>query len=544
MKDYHSRYKICEAHLKAKSAIKDGIQQRFCQQCGKFHPVEDFDGDKRSCRARLDKHNARRRRMREMQHMLRTTGTVDEAALQAKYGLSEEELAPKVKKLQASMSKSVRKSNNGVHTPTGSMGHGSQSGNSSAGNLPGLDLSGLPGITQADLDLLGDDFLEDVLGPIPGMPQNAAGAAASFLAIDPASIMDLDDMAVLEELTREFGIDANAAALSAAQGGHALLGGKPHVAVPSTPSAAAGAFPAHSAPVSIHMPPGGHQGYPYVTQQQAALLAGMSQQRFSGPGGARGQFPFMPGQSPAGPSNTVTTGAAPTSLPPYMMQGMPQASNVSNPVAVRSSTNSVNFNGTDQPTVMEEALNLLAYDRSQVAYAAQEKLVRCSTKLFGCTPADLPPDLKASLMDMLVVEGMEGFMRPGCVHLEIDALVGPEEQAVLADGGMRAAIERYLAADTSGASAERTIVFQIGDKMALVVNGELKHVVCTAGAGSLLPSLEAVRPMALPAPAGRNAEVIVALWGNNLREEDTVLARSKGEYAAATYALKECLCRL
>ena len=46
--------------------------------CGKFQPLEDYDGDKRSCRERLDKHNARRRRQREMATMLRKTGTVDE----------------------------------------------------------------------------------------------------------------------------------------------------------------------------------------------------------------------------------------------------------------------------------------------------------------------------------------------------------------------------------------------------------------------------------------------------------------------------------
>lgn len=50
------------------------------QQCGKFQLLEDFDGDKRSCRARLEKHNARRRRQREMAHMLKKTGTIDEKA--------------------------------------------------------------------------------------------------------------------------------------------------------------------------------------------------------------------------------------------------------------------------------------------------------------------------------------------------------------------------------------------------------------------------------------------------------------------------------
>ena len=42
--------------------VRDGIEQRFCQQCGRFHLLTEYDGDKRSCRARLEKHNARRRK--------------------------------------------------------------------------------------------------------------------------------------------------------------------------------------------------------------------------------------------------------------------------------------------------------------------------------------------------------------------------------------------------------------------------------------------------------------------------------------------------
>ncbi|GAX77190.1 hypothetical protein CEUSTIGMA_g4636.t1 [Chlamydomonas eustigma] len=62
LRDYHARYKICEVHLKAASILKEGVPQRFCQQCGRFHHLDEFDGDKRSCRARLQRHNARRRK--------------------------------------------------------------------------------------------------------------------------------------------------------------------------------------------------------------------------------------------------------------------------------------------------------------------------------------------------------------------------------------------------------------------------------------------------------------------------------------------------
>ena len=62
LKEYHNRYKICEFHLKNPCIVREGTTQRFCQQCGRFHNIGEFDGDKRSCRARLQRHNARRRK--------------------------------------------------------------------------------------------------------------------------------------------------------------------------------------------------------------------------------------------------------------------------------------------------------------------------------------------------------------------------------------------------------------------------------------------------------------------------------------------------
>jgi len=59
---YYRRYKVCKAHLKGGSLIVDGEEQRFCQQCGRFHPIGNFDGEKRNCRHRLEKHNRRRRK--------------------------------------------------------------------------------------------------------------------------------------------------------------------------------------------------------------------------------------------------------------------------------------------------------------------------------------------------------------------------------------------------------------------------------------------------------------------------------------------------
>ncbi|XP_072955534.1 squamosa promoter-binding-like protein 7 [Typha angustifolia] len=61
-KDYHKRHKVCEIHSKAPKVTVLGAEQRFCQQCSRFHLVSEFDDSKRSCRRRLAGHNERRRK--------------------------------------------------------------------------------------------------------------------------------------------------------------------------------------------------------------------------------------------------------------------------------------------------------------------------------------------------------------------------------------------------------------------------------------------------------------------------------------------------
>ncbi|KAL7144261.1 hypothetical protein ABFS83_07G000500 [Erythranthe nasuta] len=61
-KDYHRRHKVCDLHSKSTSALVGDVMQRFCQQCSRFHVLQEFDEGKRSCRRRLAGHNKRRRK--------------------------------------------------------------------------------------------------------------------------------------------------------------------------------------------------------------------------------------------------------------------------------------------------------------------------------------------------------------------------------------------------------------------------------------------------------------------------------------------------
>ncbi|KAK0586075.1 hypothetical protein LWI29_000542 [Acer saccharum] len=71
-KDYHKRHKVCEVHSKTAKVFVNGIEQRFCQQCSRFHLLAEFDDGKRSCRKRLADHNERRRKPHVGVHSGRT----------------------------------------------------------------------------------------------------------------------------------------------------------------------------------------------------------------------------------------------------------------------------------------------------------------------------------------------------------------------------------------------------------------------------------------------------------------------------------------
>ncbi|CAL0315256.1 unnamed protein product [Lupinus luteus] len=61
-KDYHIRHSVCDVHSKTAKVIVNGIEQRFCQQCSRFHFLADFDDGKRNCRRRLAGHYERRKK--------------------------------------------------------------------------------------------------------------------------------------------------------------------------------------------------------------------------------------------------------------------------------------------------------------------------------------------------------------------------------------------------------------------------------------------------------------------------------------------------
>lgn len=86
LRHYHQRYKVCNEHLRMPELMHQGIIQRFCQQCSRFHAITEFEGDRRSCKARLDRHNQRRRRKAAERGRGRKVGGYALSALKSERG--------------------------------------------------------------------------------------------------------------------------------------------------------------------------------------------------------------------------------------------------------------------------------------------------------------------------------------------------------------------------------------------------------------------------------------------------------------------------
>ncbi|EFN59367.1 hypothetical protein CHLNCDRAFT_19177, partial [Chlorella variabilis] len=56
------RYRVCEKDALAEAVLQDGQLQRFCQQCGRFHPLSFFDATMRTCREQLARHASLKRK--------------------------------------------------------------------------------------------------------------------------------------------------------------------------------------------------------------------------------------------------------------------------------------------------------------------------------------------------------------------------------------------------------------------------------------------------------------------------------------------------
>ena len=210
--------------------------------------------------------------------------------------------------------------------------------------------------------------------------------------------------------------------------------------------------------------------------------------------------------------------------------------------------------------------------QQQQPYTASIAAVRLSVKLFNCTPAQLPSNLRESVTGWLgsTPADVEGYIRPGCVHLTVQATVPahsdaqsasqgdsePQETPVPAAAvGVKQVVDHLLASSKQDIWHQSTMVVQLGSEVAVVHKGT-PYKVCNIPTHAESDSaheeeqqgkaekpacciLAATRPSRLPvlAPAqpvclvaGLNKEQAITLVGGGLSQDCKVLCRAGGKH--------------
>ena len=191
----------------------------------------------------------------------------------------------------------------------------------------------------------------------------------------------------------------------------------------------------------------------------------------------------------------------------------------------------------------------------------QAMLSTVSIKLFGCTPAELPKDLSSQFRSWFEgrAAGIQGYLRPGCVHLTLEAFVEPRahdenlRQACNVNddrchyprkGGIKSIVERMV---TSGERTwrENTCLVQCGSEIALIHEGRLKQMWDASAAfvnGRFMPFLVDVsNPVIL---LGRKEDLSFRLRGMNLMQDNfEIVCRFQGSYVPIARAkCSDCRC--
>jgi len=474
LKEYHQRYKICEYHLKVSSIVKDGAQQRFCQQCGRFHGLSEFDGVKRSCRAPLERHNARRRKKSDSQ----TSSAKIRSASHSK-----DEKTP--------MSSGEYDMEVEMHSvPTGE-GASLSSGDPRGQPLPHL-LQMPHGATKESL-IEQYFYNEEDVSMAPEPPR----AAVEALQVDLPAAEVREEADPVAEVFRNFATSSEARDLFAAL---ARNEGQ------------------------------GHQNATFVTLSEVLFspaercLAGRQLPMQAVPRPTAFLGPTM-GRSGAG-AEYLTAGP--------MSQAMPQGMLLQDVAKSEDTRGAQPDERTDLQRVAAESVGaggtvpfeLVNQGGSSAFYDSLLRLTSLSVKVFNCTPGNLPAALRRELLNA-VRGGLvpEGYMRPGCVQLTLD--VAQQRATLLLKDSVKQIVSRMVEGEDEVFWKNYHLLVQLADQVAIVHEGAVIHSVCREEQPDLFPTVQRPSPFCILNEPGTKFTV----RGKRISGlEDTLLCRIRGRY--------------
>lgn len=546
---YHQRNRICAIHTKADVFERDGVQMRFCQRCGRSHPLGDFDPGKHSCRAELEKHNARRRKAKaELEAKKRKAAGGDGRWCADAMGSS------------AAGSDDGRVYASDMQRRTAAVLSGTRWQAPSSleeGGAPPVPAHGFTGMLQPAF-------------PGPAMLQHDAVAAQA--APLPPLHFEVPPMEELEAVAR--GSDSDLADdISAWLSRHlsdATCGDA--IERPPAPTSGQPVWQSYQ-PLPPPLPPSLVSAWqpvrPVSSRDMASLL-------------------MQPAAVP--PAAAVPLSRLPT-LPDVVVVGQPV-------LALRAHQAQPGPRNLPGAPTQEGVLLWSAEDAEQAPAgdaAPWSVISTVSVKLFGCEPSELPPNLRSHLATWFednALASLEGYLRPGCLHLTVQALLhaglppvaeeagaaahllpplpgevcrpaparatggcgkcaaagtkrpAPEARAPAADGpaAVRRIVAAMLASDVS-LWRSKTLLVQADGHVGLVHQGQLRQTwsIDSAPSDRAVPAICSTSPSVLLG----SRPVALVVSGINLLQDDTeLLCRLQGRYLEPLEAqCANCTCR-
>ncbi|KAL3149084.1 hypothetical protein ABBQ32_001927 [Trebouxia sp. C0010 RCD-2024] len=545
LKEYHNRYKICEYHLKIPCIIREGMRQRFCQQCGRFHNIGELDGDKRSCRARLQRHNARRRKnvsepakaVKRPSSSRQTCEASLAAPSRSRSSASDDAKAAASGSQEGARSQSQAYQQPWLQAEVQSHAEGPQSG------WPNCAMNTTTALDNAFADFLKQESVQQSALPATTSPFIADGShpsgMAQQMAMDdlladshsglqnPTHSSDAMDMQYLSDILSPL---SDLAYKAPQPPEFTLQAGTQDSNLGMSPI-----YLMHRQELMAARQRGYVQGLEQQQQQQLqAPLASWCRPPDMGMNSMdmdlheASMHPHIPSELGQQGRHLLSQPSQP-SLRIQMASTDSLHHTVPNPPAPASSA-ALPVKPTSQPTsVMDTARDLLAFNHSQPKYIPEEHFTRMSAKLFNCTPEHLPGDLKQNLVGLLScgVDHIEGYIAPGCLQLTVDAFVSGQQLEAMQELDARQAIECLLRNRNKALWGSDAMLLQWKDELVLVKDGKVVHVVSREGSRGLLPEIHSMTPVCV---SSTQTEAVRITGANIAGPGQVVLCRSRGAY--------------
>lgn len=428
---WHQKSRICDRHMSG-TFLKQGKHQQFCQQCGRSHNPDAFDQGRRSCRTQLAKHAARRRKRSA------ATSTIDTP---------------------------------GPDFPAQVAGTAAATGCRAAVSIAALAMRNTsPDAwfqTLCDSQKAAED--QSLAQPLDARHCHSSGGSEQSLAkhnlspkqTQPISQEDIDSSPLYQQSMLPICTNSSEAFTDGS------ASNCPQLISTSTWAGDNAAAPAHQVsddPLQDLLSwqlPSLQESKPDLSSFDKAML--FMQNGTNTCGSTCENASYQQQQQPGVQAELVkpAPGCDAAPLPnwnsasvPYGLAGHPHFSS--------------------QTAAPASYSNL-----PQQAYLASTSAVRLSIKLFNCTPAQLPGSLRETVTGWLgsTPAGLEGYIRPGCVHLTVQATM-PTRQAEGAvtgtapDVSIRSAVDHLLASPKQEVWHKCTMLVQLGDEAAVVHEGK------------------------------------------------------------------------